>query len=86
MLSRFKYHWQPAPILIVLANLMINRYARSKDEWDDEQKKNEMSAPEARYLVARSAKEPMDVKGFLLFRMLHEETMDDDVMAQAAYW
>ncbi|KAJ8663737.1 hypothetical protein O0I10_000010 [Lichtheimia ornata] len=64
---------------------MYDMYARSKDGWDDEHKKSEMFAPEARYLVARSAKEPMDLKGFLLFRMLHEETMDDDVMAQAAY-
>lgn len=70
----------------ILADWVAIRYARSKDGWDDEHKKSEMFAPEARYLVARSAKEPMDLKGFLLFRMLHEETMDDDVMAQAAYW
>ncbi|KAI9496243.1 hypothetical protein BDB00DRAFT_758716 [Zychaea mexicana] len=44
-----------------------------------------MRAPEMRYLVARAASNPSELKGFLSFQMLHEETMDDDVMAQAAY-
>lgn len=62
------------------------RYASSKDGWSEEQKRSEMQAPEARYLIARSADNPNDRKGFLLFQMVHEETMDDDIMAQVAYW
>ncbi|KAL1928009.1 hypothetical protein VTP01DRAFT_3414 [Rhizomucor pusillus] len=64
---------------------MYDLYANSKDGWDDEQKRAEMRVPEARYLVARSADDPSDRKGFLYFRMIHEETMDDNVMAQTAY-
>jgi hypothetical protein len=45
-----------------------------------------MLAPEARYLIARSANDPNDLKGFLLFQMVQEETMDDDVNANCAYW
>ncbi|KAI7865155.1 hypothetical protein BDF14DRAFT_1875660 [Spinellus fusiger] len=44
-----------------------------------------MMAPEARYLVARSTTHPNDLYGFLMFQMVEEETMDDDVMAQVAY-
>ncbi|KAI9312343.1 hypothetical protein BX666DRAFT_2020928 [Dichotomocladium elegans] len=44
-----------------------------------------MRAPEARYLIARSATNPADLKGFLLFQMVLEETMDDYIMAKAAY-
>jgi hypothetical protein len=44
-----------------------------------------MLAPEARYLIARSATDPTDLKGFLLFQMVQEETMDDDIMANCAY-
>ncbi|KAI8096303.1 uncharacterized protein BX664DRAFT_363816 [Halteromyces radiatus] len=43
------------------------------------------SAPEARYLIARSTNDPTDLKGFLMFQMVEEETMDDDVMAEVAY-
>ncbi|KAI8381307.1 acyl-CoA N-acyltransferase [Radiomyces spectabilis] len=60
-------------------------YAASKDGWHDEQKKEEMRGPEARYLIARSASDPSDLKGFLLFQMTYEETMDDDKMAAVAY-
>lgn len=45
-----------------------------------------MRVPEARYLIARSADEPYDLKGFLYFQLLYEETMDDNVMAAVAYW
>lgn len=44
-----------------------------------------MLAPQARYLIARSADDPTDYKGFLLFQMVQEETMDDDIMANCAY-
>lgn len=44
-----------------------------------------MLAPQARYLIARSANDPKDYKGFLLFQMVQEETMDDDIMANCAY-
>ncbi|KAI7854544.1 hypothetical protein BDC45DRAFT_440681 [Circinella umbellata] len=44
-----------------------------------------MRVPEMRYLIARAASDPQDLKGFLSFQILHEETMDDDIMAQAAY-
>lgn len=44
-----------------------------------------MLAPEARYLIARLATDPTDLKGFLLFQMVQEETMDDDIMANCAY-
>ncbi|KAI7894250.1 uncharacterized protein EV154DRAFT_536665 [Mucor mucedo] len=44
-----------------------------------------MLAPQARYLVARSATDVNDRKGFLMFQMVQEETMDDDVMANCAY-
>lgn len=63
-----------------------NRYINSNDGWSDEGKKKEMFAPEARYLIARSATDADDLKGFLLFQMVQEETMDDDVMANCAYW
>ena len=45
-----------------------------------------MRVPEMRYLIARAASNSKDLKGFLSFQILHEETMDDDIMAQAAYW
>ncbi|KAI8990192.1 hypothetical protein BDB01DRAFT_841961 [Pilobolus umbonatus] len=44
-----------------------------------------MLAPEQRYLIARSRTDANDIKGFLLFQMVEEETMDDDVMANCAY-
>ncbi|KAI8637440.1 hypothetical protein BD408DRAFT_353776 [Parasitella parasitica] len=44
-----------------------------------------MLAPQARYLIARSATEPFDFKGFLHFQMVQEETMDDAIMANCAY-
>lgn len=44
-----------------------------------------MLAPQARYLIARSVSDPKDYKGFLLFQMVQEETMDDDIMANCAY-
>jgi hypothetical protein len=45
-----------------------------------------MLSPQARYLIARSATDSKDIKGFLLFQMVQEETMDDDIMANCAYW
>ncbi|KAG0168003.1 N-alpha-acetyltransferase 40 [Apophysomyces sp. BC1034] len=60
-------------------------YVQSNDGWSDEGKKTEMRSSNARYLIARSASDPHDLKGFLLFQMVSEETMDDDVMAQVAY-
>lgn len=45
-----------------------------------------MLMPQARYMIARSAVDSADLKGFLLFQMVQEETMDDDVMANCAYW
>ena len=59
---------------------------KSNDGWDDEQKQSEMNMPETRYLIARSESDPDDLKGFLSFQMTHEETMDDDIIAQVAYW
>ncbi|KAI9279303.1 hypothetical protein BY458DRAFT_502639 [Sporodiniella umbellata] len=44
-----------------------------------------MLAPEARYLIARSRTDVNEIKGFLLFQMVQEETMDDDIMANCAY-
>ncbi|ORY94828.1 hypothetical protein BCR43DRAFT_494655 [Syncephalastrum racemosum] len=64
---------------------MYTMYAESKDGWNDAHKKKEMRVPEARYLIARSADEPHDLKGFLYFQLLYEETMDDNVMAAVAY-
>ncbi|KAL4214478.1 hypothetical protein AB4K20DRAFT_1880554 [Rhizopus microsporus] len=64
---------------------LYDMYINSNDGWSDEGKKKEMFAPEARYLVARSATDVDDLKGFLLFQMVQEETMDDDVMANCAY-
>ncbi|KAF7722802.1 hypothetical protein EC973_002686 [Apophysomyces ossiformis] len=70
---------------LVKSNLH-HMYIASNDGWSDEGKKAEMRSPTARYLIARSASDPKDLKGFLLFQMVFEETMDDDVMAQVAYW
>lgn len=58
----------------------------SNDGWSESGKKAELQAPEARYLIARSTQDPTDLKGFLMFQMVHEETMDDDYMAEVAYW
>ncbi|KAG1465781.1 hypothetical protein G6F46_000007 [Rhizopus delemar] len=69
---------------LVKSNL-YDMYNNSKEGWSDEGKKREMLAPEARYLIARSSADPNDLKGFLLFQMVQEETMDDDVMANCAY-
>ncbi|KAI9248798.1 hypothetical protein BDA99DRAFT_445958 [Phascolomyces articulosus] len=44
-----------------------------------------MRVPEMRYIIARAASNPLDLMGFVSFQILHEETMDDDIMAQAAY-
>jgi hypothetical protein len=62
------------------------RYEKSKDGWNEKEKRKEMLVPQARYLIARSAIDPNDVKGFLHFQMVQEETMDDDIMANCAYW
>ncbi|KAI8884979.1 hypothetical protein K501DRAFT_246829 [Backusella circina FSU 941] len=69
---------------LVKSNL-YHLYKETNDGWNDEQKRSEMLAPEARYLIARSANDPNDLKGFLLFQMVQEETMDDDVNANCAY-
>ncbi|KAI8376884.1 hypothetical protein BD560DRAFT_326165 [Blakeslea trispora] len=44
-----------------------------------------MLDPRTRYLIARSKTDPTDLKGFLSFQLLQEETMDDDIMANTAY-
>lgn len=60
-------------------------YKNSQGGWNEDEKRKEMLAPQARYLIARSATDPTDLKGFLLFQMVQEETMDDDIMANCAY-
>jgi hypothetical protein len=70
---------------LVKTNL-YDLYVRSNDGWDEAGKKAELYAPEARYLIARSTTDPTDLKGFLMFQMVQEETMDDDYMADVAYW
>lgn len=69
---------------LVKTNL-LDMYKKSKGGWNEAEKREEMLAPQARYLIARSATDPTDLKGFLLFQMVQEETMDDDVMANCAY-
>ncbi|KAL0095677.1 hypothetical protein F4703DRAFT_1826134 [Phycomyces blakesleeanus] len=69
---------------LVKSNL-YHLYRKSNDGWNALEKKAEMSTPEARYLIARSASDPNILYGFLLFQMVTEETMDDDVMAEVAY-
>ncbi|KAI8340711.1 hypothetical protein BC941DRAFT_417979 [Chlamydoabsidia padenii] len=69
---------------LVKTNL-YHLYIRSNDGWDETGKKEELQAPEARYLIARSTMDPTDLKGFLMFQMVQEETMDDDYMAEVAY-
>ncbi|KAJ2963967.1 hypothetical protein NQZ79_g1047 [Umbelopsis isabellina] len=64
---------------------MLTMYTNSNDGWDAEQKKNEMFAKEARYLIARSRQNPAELHGMLLFQMVQEETMDDDVLCNVAY-
>ncbi|KAI8977452.1 hypothetical protein BDF20DRAFT_906474 [Mycotypha africana] len=44
-----------------------------------------MTAQEARYLIARSVTNKDDLKGFLLFQMVQEELMDEDMMANCTY-
>lgn len=66
--------------------ILTFRYSQTKEGWNDTEKRKEMLMPQARYLIARSAQDPKDYKGFLLFQMVEEETMDDDVMANCAYW
>jgi hypothetical protein len=63
-----------------------DRYKNSNDGWDEEHKIAEMYAKEARYLIARSRSDPNQLFGFLLLQMVQEETMDDDVLADVAYW
>lgn len=69
---------------LVKSNL-YDMYNDSEEGWNDEGKRKEMLVPQARYLVARSSTDINDLKGFLLFQMVQEETMDDDVMANCAY-
>ncbi|ORX61306.1 hypothetical protein DM01DRAFT_1331918 [Hesseltinella vesiculosa] len=69
----------------LLKNNLYHLYTRSNLGWDEAAKMTDLQAPEARYLVARSAHDPSDLKGFLMFQMVLEETMDDDVMAEVAY-
>lgn len=64
---------------------LLSMYQQSKGGWNESEKRQEMLAPQARYLIARSASDPLDLKGFLLFQMVQEETMDDDIMANCAY-
>lgn len=64
---------------------MLTMYTNSNDGWDAEQKKNEMFAKEARYLIARSRQNPTELHGMLLFQMVQEETMDDDALCNVAY-
>ncbi|KAL0144217.1 N-alpha-acetyltransferase 40-like protein [Mucor lusitanicus] len=63
---------------LVKTNLQ-DMYEKSKDGWNEEEKRKEMLAPQARYLIARSATDPNDIQGFLHFQMVQEETMDDDI-------
>ncbi|KAI7903771.1 uncharacterized protein BX663DRAFT_40815 [Cokeromyces recurvatus] len=60
-------------------------YNKSNDGWSDQGKRKEMLTPQTRYLIARSSTDPNDLKGFLSFQMVQEETMDDDVTANCAY-
>ncbi|GAA5803033.1 hypothetical protein HPULCUR_008508 [Helicostylum pulchrum] len=69
---------------LVQSNL-LDMYKNSQGGWNEQEKRAEMLAPQARYLIARSATDPTDLKGFLLFQMIQEETMDDDIMANCAY-
>lgn len=69
---------------LVKSNLR-DMYEKSNGGWNEEEKRKEMLTPQARYLIARSVSDPKDYKGFLLFQMVQEETMDDDIMANCAY-
>ncbi|KAI8070058.1 hypothetical protein BC940DRAFT_236162 [Gongronella butleri] len=69
----------------LLKSNLHHLYVRSNLGWDAAAKRADLEAPEARYLVARNAHDPSDLKGFLMFQMVLEETMDDDLMAEAAY-
>ncbi|CAO3652598.1 unnamed protein product [Mucor fragilis] len=80
-LPRELYEWT---FQLVKTNLQ-DMYEKSKDGWNEKEKRKEMLVPQARYLIARSAIDPNDVKGFLHFQMVQEETMDDDIMANCAY-
>ncbi|CAO3641936.1 unnamed protein product [Cunninghamella blakesleeana] len=89
------YHSENLPIHLqtwvfdVVKNNLYDLYVKSNDGWNETEKKKELLAPEARYLIVKSkAKEEgeEDYLGYLMFQMVQEETMDeDDRMANVAY-
>lgn len=68
------------------SHMLFIRYKNSNDGWNEEEKRSEMFSPEARYLIARSRQDPTHRFGFMLLQMVQEETMDDDILADVAYW
>ncbi|KAI9480692.1 MAG: hypothetical protein EXX96DRAFT_563774 [Benjaminiella poitrasii] len=60
-------------------------YKKSNDGWNEQEKRKEMLAPQTRYLIAKSTTNPNDLRGFLSFQMVQEETMDDHIMTNCAY-
>ncbi|CAO3590980.1 unnamed protein product [Absidia cylindrospora] len=90
-LTIYYYHASTLPPNLVDWTFQLTKtnlhhlYVASNDGWSEPGKKAELQAPEARYLVARSTQDASDLKGFLMFQMVQEETMDDDYMAEVAY-
>ncbi|OZJ06619.1 hypothetical protein BZG36_00315 [Bifiguratus adelaidae] len=62
---------------------MMELYVNSNDGWSEEEKRSELYAPEARYLIVKDAKGTK--VGFLMFQFVWEETMEDDAEVQAIY-
>ncbi|KAI8576089.1 hypothetical protein K450DRAFT_258402 [Umbelopsis ramanniana AG] len=80
----FPEHLREWALTLFKAN-MLTMYKNSKDGWNEDEKRSELFAKEARYLVARSRTDPTRLFGYLLFQIVQEETMDDDVLADVAY-
>ncbi|RUS23723.1 hypothetical protein BC938DRAFT_474715 [Jimgerdemannia flammicorona] len=65
---------------------MYTLYANSKDGWNEAEKRSDMGDEASRYLIARDRADPGRPVGFVMFQFVREETMDDEMVVEVAYW